>query len=76
MCLTEECPVALCCFHRPVFPVTRVIVVDTLIAGGMTYGEELRIRLYSVDTPGRGVFSALAATDPLPRLFGGFFLTE
>ena len=49
-----DCPVALCCFHCPTFAVTRVVDGDTFISGRTTDGEELRIRLFGVDTPERG----------------------
>ncbi len=50
---------ALCCFHRPVFKVTRVID-----------GEELRIRLYGVDSPEKGEPCFEEATDRLRELAG------
>lgn len=36
-----ECPVGLCCFHRPTFPVTRVVDGNAFNAGIVTDGEEL-----------------------------------
>ena len=50
---------ALCCFHRPVFKVTRVID-----------GEELRIRLYGVDSSGKGEPCIEEATARLRELAG------
>ena len=65
-----DCPVALCCFHCPSFKVTRVIDGDTFIAGRRTDGEELRIRLYGVDTPERGEPCFQEATERFKELAG------
>ena len=65
-----DCPVALCCFHCPVFQVTRVIDGDTFISGRTTSGEELRIRLFGVDTPERGEPCFDEATERLRELAG------
>lgn len=61
---------ALCCFHCPVFKVTRVVDGDTFISGRTTDGEELRIRLFGVDTPERGEPCYDEATERLKELAG------
>ena len=65
-----ECPVALCCFHCPTFPVTRVIDGDTFVSGRMTNEQMLRIRLYGVDTPERGEHCFDEATERFKELAG------
>jgi len=67
-----ECPVALCCFHCPTFPVTRVIDGDTFVSGRMTNEQMLRIRLYGVDTPERGEPCFDEATERGEADTGGF----
>ena len=65
-----ECPVALYCFHCPSFKVTRVVDGDTFISRRRTDGEELRIRLYGVDTPERGEPCFDEATERFKELAG------
>jgi len=65
-----ECLVVLCCFHCPVFQVSRVIDGDTFVVGRRTDGKELRIRLYGVDTPERGEPCFQEATERFRELAG------
>lgn len=71
-----DCPVTLCCFHCPVFKVTRIVDGDTFISGRRTDGEELRIRLYGVDTPEKGEPCFDEATERFKELAGDSVLIE